>query len=281
MKPTRKEVHHINKSTKYALCIGITLLTSILMVSGYKAMTILHQYKVDRAKYDTLSQAYAKPSLNEVPEITESNNDPRQGSNEYREALNERSPINVDFQLIRDEVNPETMGWIYCDDTPINYPVMYHQADNIYYLNHNSNGEDTACGAIYIDCSNFPDFRDTNTIIHGHHLNDGSMFGSLGQWSDQEYFDSHKVFYLNTPDSNYKVVMFAYFETPVGSSVYQIDFSGQEEISQWVKWLQNETLIKSDYEYMTGDHFIVLSTCMYSFENARGVLCGYVIPLKQ
>ena len=160
-------------------------------------------------------------------------------------------------------------------------PVMYHQADNIYYLNHNSNGEDTACGAIYIDCSNFPDFRDTNTIIHGHHLNDGSMFGSLGRWSDQEYFDSHKVFYLNTPDSNYKVVMFAYFETPVGSSVYQIDFSGQEEISQWVKWLQNESLIKSDYEYMTGDHFIVLSTCMYSFENARGVLCGYVIPLKQ
>lgn len=269
----------ISKIKKTILRFLIIAFFMTMSFCGYKAVTILNQYRVDRENYRKLSQTYVRPV--ESPAYTENNDtglptDIQRG----RAALTESSPIQIDFPLLQDQLNPETVAWLFCEDTQINYPVMYHQADNIYYLNHNSNGESTTCGAIYIDCANFPDFRDTNTIIHGHHLNDGSMFGSLGKWSDQEYFDVHRVFFLNTPSSNYKVSMIAYFETPAGSDAYQIDFAGEQDVRDWIAWIQHESTVESGYQYEPGDKFITMSTCMYSFENARGVLIGFLTPLE-
>ena len=176
------------------------------------------------------------------------------------------------------ELNEDAFAWLYIPKTEINYPIVHH-TDDSYYLNHNAKGNYTAAGAIFMGSSNFSNFSDRNTVIHGHHLYDGSMFGNLGKWEDQEYFDTHNVFYINTPTRNYKVEMIAYFVTPANGQAYTIDFRGDEDVEDWVNWVLSQSAVESGYEYKEGDRFVTLSTCMYNYADARGVLIGHMIPL--
>ncbi|MEI3102433.1 MAG: class B sortase [Oscillospiraceae bacterium] len=67
------------------------------------------------------------------------------------------------------------MGWIYCPNTVINYPIA-HTEDNFTYLDHLLSGEYNANGTIFVDCQDNPDFSGKNTRVYGHNMNDGSMF---------------------------------------------------------------------------------------------------------
>ncbi len=48
-----------------------------------------------------------------------------------------------------------------------------------------------------MDCHNQPDFTDQNTIVYGHKMKNGSMFGTLEQTQDKELFEQHPEFYLH------------------------------------------------------------------------------------
>ena len=45
---------------------------------------------------------------------------------------NKEVPIEVDFEALR-ELNPEIIGWIYCEDTEINFPIAqtYDKAESM------------------------------------------------------------------------------------------------------------------------------------------------------
>lgn len=73
----------------------------------------------------------------------------------------ETAPISVDFDLLE---NDDVVGWIYCEDTPINYPVLQSD-DNNYYLRRLINGEWNISGSIFMDYRNNLNNQDWNTII--------------------------------------------------------------------------------------------------------------------
>lgn len=267
----------INKKSRTVLIALIIIFLLATCFCGYKIFGILRQYYADRSSYNELSTAYAKKNDQQVPVAPQAEPDDEEKP-VFR--LNETSPLAIDFDTLQADVNREIVAWLYCEGTKpeINYPVVHH-TDDFYYLNHNAKGEAAAAGAIFVGASNFSNFSDVNTIVHGHHLYDGSMFGNLGKWGEQEFFDEHRYFYLNTPDGNYKVEMIAYFVTPEGSRAYEIDFVDEQDIQDWVDWVQEQSSVQSDYEYTDGDQFLTLSTCQYTFTNARGVLIGHMIPI--
>ena len=268
----------IKKKTQTILIILMIIFLLAALVCGYKIFGIVQQYHKDQAAYNEISAGYAKKAENNstyAPPVFNAKEE-----EEDQNLLHEPSPLEIDFESLQTDVNSEIIGWIYCADTKpeINYPIVHH-TDDSYYLNHNAKGNYTAAGAIFMGSSNFSNFSDRNTVIHGHHLYDGSMFGNLGKWEDQEYFDTHNVFYINTPTRNYKVEMIAYFVTPANGQAYTIDFRGDEDVEDWVNWVLSQSAVESGYEYKEGDRFVTLSTCMYNYADARGVLIGHMIPL--
>lgn len=187
-------------------------------------------------------------------------------------------PPQVDFDALR-AMNSEVTGWIYGPGTSINYPVV-KGSDNSYYLTHMFDGKENNCGCIFMDCLNEPDFTNTNSIIHGHHMKNGSMFASLPGYSSQSYYDTHPVIWLITPGKSYRADIFTGFVTDAESDVWQIEFANKEDYRQWLDKMLSNSAFNSDIKPETDDKIITLATCSYDYDNARFVVMGILRELQ-
>ena len=109
-------------------------------------------------------------------------------------------PIQVDFDALFAK-SQDIIGWLYCPDTPINYPVV-QAADNEYYLHRLLDDRNNSGGTLFVDYRNSSDLSDWNSIIYGHNMRNDSMFGSLTDYKSQSYFDAHPEIFLLTPERN-------------------------------------------------------------------------------
>ena len=99
--------------------------------------------------------------------------------------------LQVDFESLQ-SINPEVIAWIQIPALDISYPVA-KGTDNAYYLHHMINGETNKSGSIFMDYHNQEDFTDRNTIIYGHNMRDGSMFGTLEKYQDPGVYDVYPI----------------------------------------------------------------------------------------
>ena len=95
-------------------------------------------------------------------------------------------------------ITSDMVGWITLDDTNIDYPVM-QGTDNTVYLNKDPYGEFSLSGSIFLDSRNSSDFTDEYSVIYGHHMEYGVMFGALDDYLDEDYQN-----FLNTLKSRSK-----------------------------------------------------------------------------
>ena len=170
------------------------------------------------------------------------------------------------------KLNSDVVGWLYCEDTVINYPLV-QGPDNNYYLNRMLSKVGNGSGTLFIDYRNARDFSHYNTIIYGHNMKNKTMFGTLPNYRKQEYYDEHPVMYLLTPTQDYKILLFAGYVTPSNSDTYFIAENTEERDLLIEKALSNTTFL-SDVEILDTDRIITMSTCVYDFTNARYVVLG-------
>ncbi|MCM1044728.1 MAG: class B sortase [Candidatus Gastranaerophilales bacterium] len=178
----------------------------------------------------------------------------------------------VDFASLR-ERNSDVVGWIYGPGTAINYPVVQGD-DNAYYLTHMFDGQENKCGSIFMDSFSQADVSSTNSILHGHHMRNGSMFASLTKYESQSYYDSHPVLWFVTPEKSYYVELFTGFVTDVNSDVWQVEFATKEDYQSWLDKMVGNTLFESGVTPSAEDHILTLATCSYKYDDARFVVMG-------
>ena len=172
----------------------------------------------------------------------------------YAEAL-----ADTDLGPLR-EVNGDVMGWIEIPDTRISYPLL-QCGNNDYYLSHSWQKWDNPAGAIFLEFQNAPDFSDFNTLIYGHRMNSGDMFGTLYMFSEQEYLDAHPRIYI-VDDSGCRVYeIFASYEVTVDSRIYAMNFSNDVYKQAYIDHCLELSHVESDAELDPGDNIITLSTC--------------------
>ena len=140
---------------------------------------------------------------------------------------------------------------------------------------------DNLNGCLFIDCKNKGDFSDENTIIYGHHMASGKMFASLIKYADQKYFEEHPVMYLETEDKEYKVELFSGYTTEMASSAYMLTLEDSHTYAEWLRELYAKSDFKANVVLTTDDHMITLSTCAYSFQDARYVLHGKLTDMNE
>lgn len=210
----------------------------------------------------------AAPALSQEPGETESTEET---------APAETAPIEVNFEYLRQQ-SEHVIGWLYCEDTPVNLPVAY-SGDNAYYLRRLLDGTDNNAGTLFADYRNNRDFSDRNTIVYGHNMKNKTMFGSLADYREQEYYEAHPVWWLLTPGENFKVELVAGYVTASTSDAYELPDTDEETIDLVQQAVKNSTF-RSDLTLNPDDKFVTFSTCSYEYDNARYVLVGRLVPLQ-
>ena len=179
----------------------------------------------------------------------------------------------VDFGQLS-QINPDIVGWIFIEGTDINYPVV-QGADNDYYLQHLFNGTYNGAGCIFLDARCASDFSDRHSILHGHHMKDGSMFSDLMGYKDQSFYGEHPVALFVTPTAYYKIQFFSGYVAHTTENAWNLRFN-EDEYTVWLNEIQSKSCFQTDYAPSGDDRIITLSTCTYEFASARFVLHGYI-----
>ena len=190
----------------------------------------------------------------------------------------EKAPIRVDFDALKADC-PDIVGWLYCAGTDINYPVV-QSTDNQYYLHRLTDGTYSENGTLFLDCRNASDISDFCSVIYGHHMKSGAMFGRLDRYKDREYYDEHPVMYLLTPETSYKLELCAGFNTEATSSVYDMERSLAEK-QLFINEALDESYFTTGLEVGIEDRFVLLSTCDYNFYNSRFVILARLVSCAQ
>lgn len=174
------------------------------------------------------------------------------------------------------EQSPYVIGWIQMPGIErINYPIVQHTDDNQFFLTHDWKGNKQSAGAIFANVYNAGDFTDMNTVIYGHRMKSGSMFGLLKQYADQKFMDDNPYFYIYTPDGQ-KRTYEAVCCTPVtdGSDAYLTHFESPDERMAYYKMMLYSASSKRDVELDRFDTTVMLSTCNTTGYYNRVVVLG-------
>ncbi len=195
-------------------------------------------------------------------------------SDETVEALPKAS---MDFTGLK-QINSDAVAWLYAEGTSIDYPVL-QTTDNDYYLTHLYNRERNEYGSLFVDYRNQGDFSDRNTVIYGHHMRNGTMFGSLEGYRSQDFYEAAPMMQLYTPEGDYRIELICGTEESGDEEFVAFNFGSDSDFLAYVDGFRQHSTFLSDVELKPGDRIVSLCTCTYTFENARYVLIGKLVPL--
>ena len=171
-------------------------------------------------------------------------------------------------------INPDVLGWLTIDDTHIDYPVVIGE-DDMEYVNKDVYGDFSLSGSIFLDSDNARDISDSYTLVYGHHMDNGGMFGDVVEFVNTDYFESHPTGTLYLPDATYSIELFACVQVDAfDSMIYNPTAQPQGDVSELLNYV-DEIAVQSRYIGVTPqDQVIGLSTCAEAETNGRVVIFG-------
>lgn len=260
----------------------ILLCIVFLGMAGYFSLRLYQewsQYQAGEKAYEKLAQyvhletspaqeektAEQGPGPSAVPDMTLEETEPTP------EPDTTNWPV-VDFEALQ-AINPDVVAWIFIEGTNINYPVV-QGTDNSYYLNRLVDGSYNSAGSIFMDYRNENDLSDRNTVLYGHHMQNGSMFNQITKYKDQAFYDAHPVCLIMTPNGNYKLEFFAGYVIDMNSQAWKLEFASDEEYALWLEDAVAQSTFTGTVEPTAQDRVVTFSTCTYEYNDARYVLVG-------
>lgn len=177
----------------------------------------------------------------------------------------------IDFEQLQ-SVNEDIVGWLRIRGLGISYPIVQGE-DNDYYLHRTFERTDNFAGCIFMNCDNDSDLSDQNTIIYGHNMKDGSMFGKLKNYNEEDVYQKSKYFWIYTPDLIYQYRIFSASIVNKTGLTYQIMFT-EDEFNQFVNQAFSSSVVdNSGLSVTREDRVVTLSTCTGD-DSTRFVVVG-------
>lgn len=166
-----------------------------------------------------------------------------------------------DWQALKEQ-NQDIYAWLSIPDLGLEYPVLQSEKDD-YYLTHNADGERDASGGIYSNACNRTDFSDLHTILYGHNMKNGTMFGTLSDIGEAELAENGMVYmYTEEKKMTYRIWKVVEFSDVYIPDTYSVrSRQGLESFLGAVKgspaYFSEEGL-----EISGEDKILTLSTCV-------------------
>lgn len=251
------------KKKKSDVLLTIALIAAIV-VFCYAAFNLYHIYTEYKKGTDEYNQI-------EEMAVTERDADSAEVAGPNAQL---KPPIEVDFDKLK-SVNEDVVGWIYVDALPdISYPIVKGK-DNQTYLHQTYEKNYNFAGTIFVDYENSGDFSDCNTLVYGHNMKNGSMFGHLKKFrEDDKLYKQDKYFWILTPERNYRYEIISAYTTGVNSDTYTLFKGPGEEFEKYLETIKGYSEIQTDDTDLTiKDKIVTLSTCTGN-ESTRFVVQG-------
>ena len=183
-----------------------------------------------------------------------------QGSYDQMRAKYEQGDTILFGQLTADY--PEAVAWIKADALPtIDYPIM-HANNNDFYLTNDPAGNRAVGGSIFLDYRNKSVTEDMHAIVYGHNMLDGSMFGTLTEYQNEEFYKANGgKFTIYTPSGNHQYQIFAVNIVDPSSDVFMVGFTNKDVFSAFVNNLKNQSMYDTGVSVEDATQVVTLSTC--------------------
>lgn len=167
-------------------------------------------------------------------------------------------------------------GWLTVYGTHIDYPLV-QGTDNETYVNTSVTGEKVLSGSLFLDARNQPGFQDFNSIIYGHHMAKQVMFGEIGDFARQSYFEEHRYGKLYFDGTEKGIEFFTFLAADTyDTSIYSPGVTGQEQKSEYLRNLLKRGMYTREIGIRSSDQLVLLSTCSTEATNGRHILVGRI-----
>lgn len=178
----------------------------------------------------------------------------------------------VDFVSLYKQ-NPDIYSWIRIDGTCVDYPIVQKNGDNSFYHRRDFLGNSNWNGCIYTEDYNALDFDDKVTVVYGHNIYSGKMFGDLINYTDPEYFKAHSKMTVYLPQGEKHYELYGAITFDNRHLLHYSDYNDPlqfEELVDTLKSTRNLTSAISDSVTVDGDdRLVILSTCYYNQKDKR------------
>ena len=166
---------------KPVLIIFCLLLSAAAVLAGTNIYSELKERQKEKENFAAVSQI-AEPTVTTAQTESEPTEQPVAGHN---------------IQALIAE-NADCIGWLSIDGTTISYPVMHTPSDPQKYLRRNFYGKYSQSGVPFLDgrC----DLQNSNLIIYGHNMRNGTMFSDLKRYVDRDFLNAHRTVKFETAD---------------------------------------------------------------------------------
>ncbi|MBR6917546.1 MAG: class B sortase [Clostridia bacterium] len=186
------------------------------------------------------------------------------GTGETAEPELPKNPVNFSKQM---EINDEIYAWIYVPNTNVNYPILQSRVDDLYYLRRGLDKEYDISGVVFTQSHNKRDFSDPVTLIYGHNMTEyGTMFATLHNFEDEEFFKENDTFYIYAPGHIYTYKIVSAYRYDDRHIMNSFDFTDKEVVKEYFDYVMHPTMIpmnvREGVELKEDDRLVVLSTCM-------------------
>ena len=172
--------------------------------------------------------------------------------------------------------NPDVIALLDIPGTGIHYPILQNpnqEDDPIepYYLNHTIDHQAGYPGSIFVLLPDGQNFETFNTVIYGHNMADGSMFGTLHDYDSPEFMKNHRdiTIWTMTQRHDYTVCAIVIYDDRYITYTYDDDV--QADRAAYLRSLEGGTWM-DDVAVTTDSHVITLSTCIGGMPENRRLL---------
>lgn len=246
---------------KKAILTGLAILCVVLF--GVSAAVLIKE-TVERKK----DQMYFN-NLQQLMDLTASRNESESAVSDGQSTIESTEAAehvrNLDI-LIGE--NPDCVGWIYIEDTRVNYPVMHTPTNPEKYLRLNFYGEYSVSGVPFVD-GNFA-LSDMHMIMYGHNMKNDTMFADIENYIKPEYRDEHPLIEFETAEGccHYEVFAVAMIQA-TDEWYYNNSMNQEEDYNAKIAYLRNLDLYDTGIVPQYGEKLITLSTCYGSDDDNR------------
>ena len=172
------------------------------------------------------------------------------------------TPPPIDFAALR-QTWPDVVAWIQWPLMGLDLPIV--QGDtNETYLRALPDGSWSNGGSLFLE-ANSESVLDWHAIVYGHNMQDGSMFGQLKRWLEEDFYREHRdeaFFLLYTPEGVWRYDLFSIERVQsTDPGVYRLLYQPGETFAAFARAMETRTLYPMEARADGERPVLTLSTC--------------------